>query len=248
MHFALGDIYKRSGLIPQLIKDGNRLYQVRIHRKKGLCPQILFRDSYNWLQHPLAKLPATLGLSIEDKGWFPYLFNQRRNLHLQLDNLPDKRFYAPFAMKPDRALDFYHFYYVNAVLKRTPFCLKDALVEYCLQDVRILAHAIVKFRRMFLDITHDDVIENTMTAAGACMRYYCSAFLKEGQRDIAIIPENGYAKMTRQSQKALKFIKWLAHKRQLPIQHRDSVRGEHRYREYLLDGYVDSSVSYVGKC
>jgi hypothetical protein len=55
---------------------------------------------------------------------------------------------------------------------------------------------------------------------------------------IAIVPEHGYQRKSRQSVKALKFLKWMAFRYEMRIQHRDSPGGEKRYRQYLLDGYV----------
>jgi hypothetical protein len=236
MHYVTGDLYMRAGLLPKMTKSGEKIYELKVPRKKNAVPQVIFRDTYNWLQMKLESLPAALGLDVESKGWFPYLYNRNENLHTRLDNLPDKRFYNPESMKPEKALDFHHFYYTNAIVKKTPFCLKEALIEYGTSDVRILAHAVVKFRALFMQITGQDVIENSMTIAGACMRYYCTKFLKP--KEIAIIPESGYAKMTRQSGKALKFLKWLAHSQGVDIQHRDSAGGEKRYRNFSLDGYV----------
>jgi hypothetical protein len=237
MHYVIGDLYTREGLLPQITKSGEKIYQLRVARKKNVVPEVIFRDTYNWLQLKLEKLPTALGLNVQDKGWFPYLYNRNENLHVRLDNLPDMHFYAPQTMKPDKALDFYHFYYTNAVQKKTPFCLSEALIEYGANDVRILAHAIVKFRHLFMQITGQDVIEKSMTIAGACMNYYCSKFLNP--KEIAIIPENGYAKMSRQSTKALKFLKWLAHSEGVNIRHRDTPGGEKRFRNFSLDGYVE---------
>jgi hypothetical protein len=220
------------------MKDGNKIYQIKIARKKDFVPEIIFRDSFNWLAPlALADLPAALGLSVSDKGWFPYLYNRNENLHVQLDNLPDKELYAYKGMRKKKRKAFKVFYKENAIAKKTPFCLKDALVEYGMQDVRILAHAVIEFRRLFKDISGDDMIENSVTAASACMRYYCTNFIAKGDQNIAIIPENGYSKMTRQSVKALKFLKWVAHSHHTNIRHRDSG-GEKYFRGYHLDGYV----------
>jgi hypothetical protein len=64
----------------------------------------------------------------------------------------------------------------------TQFCLSQQIGPYCQQDCRILAHAVVKFRQLFLEIAtdvkkRDDVIVNSLTLASACIRHFCLLFI-----------------------------------------------------------------------
>lgn len=236
MHFILGEIYRQGGICPQIIKKGEKLYQVSIRRRKEHIANTIFRDTFNWIPLKLSKMPKALGLEVEDKGWFPHSYNRHENLFTQLPNLPPYDAYGAETMMEEGAFNFQHWYYANAIAKRTPFCLKDALEEYCMQDVAILAHAVVKFRQLFLDVTKKDIIHDSMTIAGFCLEYFIDKYM--GEREIGVIPDNGYSKMDQQSGFALKYLKWIAFRDSLRIQHRDSLEGEKRVAPYKLDGYV----------
>jgi hypothetical protein len=62
--------------------------------------RLFFRDSFNFLQSSLDKLPETFNLETRSKGHFPHLFNRRENLGVPLDQLPPLRYYCPDTMKP----------------------------------------------------------------------------------------------------------------------------------------------------
>jgi hypothetical protein len=245
MHLLVGEMYRQGGLCPEILKSGQKMYKMTLRKKKGIMPETIFKDSYNLLPIKLSKIPSALGLKVEDKGYFPHLFNKPENMRTQLPNLPPMESYNPDGMKEEEAINFYYYYYVNARLKKTPFLLSEALVEYCLQDVRILAHGCVKLRDLFKQISGDDMLVNSVTAASACLRHFCINHLKEGE--VAIIPELGAQRMDRQSDKALRYLKWVAFNESLSVQHRDSSEGEFRlYRDngrppLKLDGYVNRS-------
>lgn len=236
-HILLGELYKKRNFGPELTRKGEKIYQIHAKRKKNVHPNLIFRDTLNWMPMALAAMPKALGLEVQDKGWFPYLWNKEENLNIHLRNLPPREYYNPDGMKQDKLEAFEEWYEANAVKKKTPFKLRWELKLYCMNDVRILAHAVVKFRDMFFRFSGDDMVENSMTIAGACIRHFCINYLKDQQ--IAIIPENGYRKMDRQSAKALKYLKWLEFYRSITIRTRDSVDGEYRLGGNIkLDGHV----------
>uniref|UniRef100_A0A183C8N4 DNA-directed DNA polymerase n=1 Tax=Globodera pallida TaxID=36090 RepID=A0A183C8N4_GLOPA len=91
----------------------------------------------------------------------------------------------------------------------TEFELGDQLKVYCENDVEILMAAVLKFRKLFLDITKDmDVIKDSVTIAGIVMKVFRAKFLKE--RHIPIVPEGGYEKADKQSKIAVRYFEWLA--------------------------------------
>jgi hypothetical protein len=64
-------------------------------------------DSINCLPSPLSELPKMLGLEELKKGYFPHLFNRKKNQSVVLDHLPDVHYYNPDAMKlKDRKVVF----------------------------------------------------------------------------------------------------------------------------------------------
>jgi hypothetical protein len=126
------------------------------------------------------------------------------------------------------------------------FCLRDEVEKYCMQDVKILTHGVVKFRELYMKVTDKDIIAENMTIASACLDHFVTRYMKE--EEVAIIPDNGYNKMDRQSAIALKYLKWRAFSDSLHIQHRDSPQGEARlkvgHKTYKLDGLVHGSTPY----
>jgi hypothetical protein len=123
------------------------------------------------------------------------------------------------------------------------FCLAEALKEYCLNDVNILAHAVVNFRKQFKDVTNKDIMRDSITIAGACQDHFIDRYMNEG--DVGIIPEQGYNTMDRQSTIALKYLKWRGFNDSLNIRHRDTPGGEKRIllngRTYKIDGHVEGN-------
>jgi hypothetical protein len=96
---------------------------------------VIFKDSMNFLTGPLSALFDTFELEdvdgIERKPFFPHLFSLDR----QLDCLPAAKFYAPHEMKAAAASEFVEWYRAN---RHQPFLLRSALLEYCVNDVRLL--------------------------------------------------------------------------------------------------------------
>ena len=84
---------------------------------------------------PLAALPKTFNLGIEEKKFFPHLFNRTENLHVRLPHLPPKEDYLCNQMKPGTRIEFMKWYESN---KDDEFQLKEKLAEYCCSDVEIL--------------------------------------------------------------------------------------------------------------
>ena len=250
IHLLAGLLYTMGGLCPKIMRSGNKIYELRLERKNGVNPCISFRDSFNWMPLKLAELPKTMGLNVNDKKYFPHKYNRSENLQLVRQILPPKDDYCPQSMGTiSRRRAFDEWYDENA---NTPFCLRDALKEYCENDVLILAQAVVRYRSIFQTLAKepgyvDDVIANSLTIASACIRHFCINFIEDGDKSIAIVPDQGYSSRDNQSVIALKFLKWYAHEHECLVQHRDSADGEFRLEipstgeTFRLDGYVRRS-------
>jgi hypothetical protein len=82
---------------------------------------------------PLGEMVRTFELEgVEEKEFFPHLYNRDQNLDVQLDNLPPKEDYIHRAMKPSKKEKFEEWY---ESAKDEPFCLREALASYCCSDV-----------------------------------------------------------------------------------------------------------------
>ena len=250
IHLLAGLLYTMGGLCPKIMRSGNKIYELRLERKNGVNPCISFRDSFNWMPLKLAELPKTMGLNVIEKKYFPHKYNRPENIHIVRQILPPKDDYCPQSMgsiSKRQAFDEWYDENVN-----TQFCLRDALQEYCENDVLILAQAVVRYRSIFQTLARepgnvDDVIANSLTIASACIRHFCINFIEAVDNRIAIVPDQGYMRRDNQSVIALKFLKWYAHEHDCVVQHRDSAEGEFRLEIsstdeiFRLDGYVRRS-------
>ena len=66
-----------QGLNPELLRRGNKMYEMRIKRRKGRNPDVFFRDSWNLLNMKLEALVPAFALNVLDKVTFcGYNFSQ----------------------------------------------------------------------------------------------------------------------------------------------------------------------------
>lgn len=128
IHLLLGEIYRMKGLNPEIMRSGNKIYQMKLH-KTGICPELIFKDSFNFISQSLESLPKTLDLKVTPKMFFPHEWNRPENMLLELEHLPAKEYYNPqtFKLKKKRE-EFEKFYAENS---SKSFRLADALKEYC---------------------------------------------------------------------------------------------------------------------
>lgn len=242
MQLVVNELLRMGGLEPEVVRTGHKLYEVKVERKGVIVPTIL-RDSYCLMSQPLGDLVDAYKLDIEEKQFFPHLFNKPANYKRRLRHLPKRKYYAPESMKPERRSQFKEWYRKH---KDTSFYLPDKLREYCCNDVQILMHALVAFRREWMEVCQDDVLRNSMTIASACMRTYRIHHLQP--ESLALSPENGYERHEKQSVVALKYLKWYAKTYGVNVRHRDSPGGEYKLEcvddkggkhRFSLDGYVE---------
>ncbi|KAH7660533.1 hypothetical protein AAVH_43683, partial [Aphelenchoides avenae] len=243
LHAVNNELYRMGGLCPSVIRSGHRIYQM-ILSKPGVITQAIFKDSYCLVPTRLANFVNAFSLHgfVEDKPYFPYLFNRRANYDRRLPHLPPKQTYEPQHMKPEERVNFEKWYEDNYW---TPFYLPDALREYVTNDVKILTHGMVKFRKEWLQLCGEDIIQNCITISSACMRNFRLNHLKK--ETLVISPHGGYERNDRHSHAGLMFLKWMASTTGLAIRTLESAGGEYRHnyvdergkdRFFKLDSYV----------
>ena len=116
-------------MAPQIIRSGNKIFMLKLNRKKKICPELIFKDSFNFLAQRLDSLPKTLALSVQPKLFFPHGFNRHENMLIFLDSLPDRGHYFPEHFEnAKKREEFEQFYAEN---QARGFNLALALREYC---------------------------------------------------------------------------------------------------------------------
>ena len=167
--------------------------------------------------------------------FFPYLFCKESNKEAALNTLPPFEDYLPDGKKPEVYETFKRWYDDNY---NTPFCLKTALAEYCENDTLILLEAVLAMRRILRNITKGyDVLPKARSIAGVAIEVYNKCFLQPDT--ISIIPDGGYEKCDKASDKALKMMNWIAKTRNIDVQHAGNGR-EFQIDRYKVDGYIES--------
>ncbi len=101
--------------------------------------------------------------------------------------------------------------------KEMPFHFKSNALLYGRDDVAVLARACLAFRKEIIEVAGLDPWLNSFTLASLCATIFRCQMLEEDT--IGLVPSNGYNKGTKfQSLAALKYLHWLASKRQIRIQ------------------------------
>ena len=165
---------------------------------------VVLKDTLQFLLAPLAALPRTFGLDVQDKGHFPHLYTSHANLDVDLPGLPDRHFYQPEWMKAaDR--DRFEQWYAQQNSSGEGFNLRTKLVEYCKNDVRILMQASLKYRQTMIDETGLDPFAVASTCAGLAMSTFRALHLR--RNTLTHTPEGGPRRGYRASAIALKYIR-----------------------------------------
>lgn len=125
------------------------------------------------------------------------------------------------------------------------FNFQEEFHRYCESDVDILRRCTLKFRDIFLAKTGMDPFEKSLTIAGACNRVFRQLFLKDDT--IGIVPHGGYRRNERQSNLAMKWLKWVSHRDGIRIRHARN-EGEQKIGNFKVDGIYEKTVYEMNGC
>ena len=217
-------------MLPELVMNGAKVMCMEVG---GLT----FKDSLNFLPMALAKLPKMFDMKELRKGYFPHLFNTHENQEY-VGPMPPVETYDPDGMK-EKERNAFHDWYQVQLDRSYVFDFQKEILEYCRSDVDILRRCCLRFRDLFLNTTGVDPFATCITIASACNRVFRSKFLKPDT--IAIIPPQGYRPKDRHSLAAIRWLKWLSHRRGIEIKHARNY-GEQRVGPYKVDGMAGKTV------
>ena len=225
-----------NAVLPEVITTGSKYMSINVP-----AGNIRMIDSLNFIPMPLAGMPGAFGEKEISKGYFPHMYNRDENQHAVLQHLPDIKYYAPDAMKPDARAKFLKWYDDN---KNNTFNFQEELLRYCRSDVDILRRCCLKFRTLFMGLTKQDghsgidPFERCITIASACHLVYRTLFLEPST--VGIIPPHGYRPEAKQSIMAYQWLMYMSHTRGINIQHGRNY-GEKDIGSYKVDGYYEQN-------
>lgn len=152
---------------PKIIVTGTKFLSAEY---KG----IRLLKSFSFMLMKLSDLPKSFSFSETTKGYFPHLFNTEANQNY-IGLIPDPEFYNVDGMTPvarDRFLQWHN------EQKNVVFDMKTELRKYCRNDVEILVNAVLRYRKIFFDMSGVDPL-TCVTLHQACLEVYLRNFMPE---------------------------------------------------------------------
>ena len=235
VHFLIHPLLER-GIIPEIVKNGLKVFQLKVPGSKELKTNNLkFKDSCLFLPMSLSSMPKAFGFEDQKKGIYPYLFNHPANYGKTLPGLPPIDYYSPKTMKKAERDQFTSWYEGN---QTTQFDADKELHAYCENDVSLLHQGLARYMKASLEMTTFNPIVHSCTFASFSFFLIKHQHMKVGQ--VGILPENGYHSNDVQSKLAIKYIKWVEQQRNIELQY--ILRGgehffHHNGRKIKVDAY-----------
>jgi len=175
------------------------------------------------------------------KGNFPFLFNTKGNEN-HVGPWPHTDFYVLNSKSEEEGKALCEWY---DTVKDKTFNMQREILEYCKNDVFLLAQAAIKFSNLIDEKT--DGIQcflETCTIAACAMQCFRSLYLPENT--IPVIPPMGFLYGSHFSKKSLQWMKYME-SLDPNVKIRTVVNwGEVPFGKYKLDGYDDQNNTVYG--
>jgi len=201
----------------------------------------IFKDSSLFIAKPLETFSKTFNLKNFKKGFWPHDFNRQSNF-FYVGKYPAKEFYKSEFFNSGKK-DEFNLWYDS--VKDSIFDFDKEIREYCWNDVELLSNGCLEFSRIMKEISKKDPNDpgldpfvESITLSSFVNKFYRRNFMQEDS--IPWIPSNGYNPLENTSKKAETWLKYLANKEKIHIQHAKNG-GEKRVGKYLLDGFSEKS-------
>jgi hypothetical protein len=199
------------------------------------------KDSSLFIAKPLESFSKTFNLNDCKKGWFPHDFNRKSNFHY-VGKFPGKEYFKSEFFNITKKEEFNIWY---DTVKDQVFDFERQLRDYCWSDVELLSQGCLEFSKIMKEISKldendkgiDPLIEN-ITLSSFVNKFYRRNFMP--YNSIPWIPSYGYNPKEITSRKAETWLKFLAEKNKIYIQHSKNG-GEKRVGKYLLDGFSEKN-------
>ena len=223
-YFVLDELYKQC-ICPQQIVNGAKILSMEIDHIK-------FIDSMCFLQMALSDFTAAFGLEELKKGFFPHFFNTLEH-QKYVGPVPAQDYYDPAGMKPKRKEAFEAWHQARRE-EEYEFNFHEELIAYCQSDVHLLKQGCMQFQKEFEREAQFNPMEQCITIASACNRYYRKKCLQPFT--IASEPVRGWhGKSKPHSFASMEWLYWINHQlRQERNQHEDQLIHAHNQGEHSI--------------
>ena len=167
------------------------------------CGNLIFRDSLNFFNMALEKLPATFNLTETHKGFFAYSWI-RESKYGYVDAYPPAEDYHPERMSEKRRKEFYA-WHKEKVESGAIFDFKKELSAYLQSDVEVLAQSLEAFGKEMVELTGINPVIECVTIASTANKVWRKNFLIPDL--IALEPKNGWRQ--NQQNQSVEALQWL---------------------------------------
>ena len=233
MQYILKNMNERDSM-PSVLVTGTKTLTIKFRAVKVI-------DSYCFLPMALEKFSKTFNITELKKGFFPHKFNVIANYNY-VGPYPGSEFYGSDCFSAQKKKEFDNWYQTK---KDSIFDFQQELHDYCWSDVELLAAGAMQFRQHIIETTKTSATDSgldpfnmSITIASMCAYIYRRNFMDKDI--IAIIPEKGYNAEQKTSNKCIQWLKYIALKENIYIQHALNG-GEKAVGDYFVDGYCEST-------
>lgn len=196
-----------SSFILQLLYDkGYKVEKVLSMGAKFLsfqCGNMIFRDSLNFFNMPLERLPATFNLTEAHKGFFPYSYICEDKLDY-IGVYPKAEEYHPERMTEKRRKEFFS-WHKDKVESGAIFDCRKELSAYLKSDVKVLTQSMEKFGSEMMELTGINPTIECVTIASTAFKVFQKKFLEP--YTIALEPLGGWRH--NQQNQSIEALQWL---------------------------------------
>ena len=196
-----------SSFILQLLYDkGYKVEKILSMGAKFLsfqCGRVIFRDSLNFFNMALERLPATFNLKEAHKGFFPYSYISEDKLHY-VGPYPSAEEYHPDRMNEKRRKEFLT-WHKEKVNSGAIFDCSKELSAYLKSDVQVLTESMETFAKEMVELTGIDPTVECVTIASTAFKVFQSKFLEPNT--IALEPLHGWRH--NQQNQSVEALQWL---------------------------------------
>lgn len=200
--------FDSSFILTVLYKMGYKVVKVLTQGAKFLsfeCNNIVFRDSLNFFNMALEKLPTTFNLQEIYKEFFVYSWI-RPEKYDYVGEYPPVEDYHPERMNEKRRKEFLA-WHKEKVESGAVFDFQKELSAYLRSDVEVLNGSLAAFSEEMVELTGIDPVTQCVTIASTAFLVWRKLFLERNL--IALEPRNGWRQhQTNQSREAIEWLEY----------------------------------------
>lgn len=164
---------------------------------------MVFRDSLNFFNMPLERLPGTFNLTETNKRFFAYSWIREGKMNY-VGCYPPAEDYHPERMSEKRRKEFLT-WHQEKVESGAIFDFQKELSAYLKSDVQLLSQSLEALEKEMIELTGINPITECVTIASTAFKVWQKMFL---ERDlIALEPRNGWRQ--NQQNQSVEALPWL---------------------------------------